>query len=110
MQHDAADMETLLSSSDTDTQSHLSSSQPFKTNEPSQTMAEDLHLANRANPPTLVTIDPFEPIRKSFTFRRDSFVGHFVVTPGPLQIVALAILLAFGAGSTIGVVRQAHFA
>lgn len=45
-----------------------------------------------------------EPLPNPQTYRRESFIEEFVYSKGPPQIVILIMLLAFGFGSTIGVV------
>jgi hypothetical protein len=46
-------------------------------------------------------IDPMEPLIRT---SRESFLREFASAKGPPQIILLCMLLAFGFGSTIGVV------
>ena len=56
-------------------------------------------------PPVLMEeIDPFEPVERRSVYRRKSFLVEFATSKGPPQIVFLILLVALGAGSTIGVV------
>jgi len=56
-------------------------------------------------PPTNVDQFPeMEPVVRTSTMRRESFLAEFTNSRGPPQIVILCILLALGFGSTIGVV------
>jgi len=45
-----------------------------------------------------------EPLDRTSTLRRESFIEEFTRSKGPPQIAILCILLALGFGSTIGVV------
>jgi hypothetical protein len=54
-----------------------------------------------------IHVDQFpdiEPLERTSTLRRESFIAEFYQSRGPPQIVILVILLALGFGSTIGVV------
>ena len=54
--------------------------------------------------PTMLELDPHEPVLRRSIYRRESFLVTFATSDGPPQIVILMLLLALGFGSTIGVV------
>jgi hypothetical protein len=49
---------------------------------------------------------PMEPLLRTSTIRRESFLLEFANSKGPPQIIILCMLLALGFGSTIGVVSM----
>lgn len=52
---------------------------------------------------TMEKVDPHEPIRRPSVLRRRSFLVEFSTSKGPPQIVAIVLLVALGAGATIGI-------
>jgi MFS family permease len=53
---------------------------------------------------TMEKVDPNERARRPSVYRRESFIVQFATSEGPPQIVALAMMIAFGFGATVGVV------
>jgi hypothetical protein len=49
---------------------------------------------------------PMEPLMRTSTIRRESFLQEFANSKGPPQILIVCMLLALGYGSTIGVVSM----
>jgi len=65
---------------------------------------EDVGENDYTTHPTMIELDPHEPVLRRSVYRRESFLVTFATSNGPPQIVILMLLLALGFGSTIGVV------